>query len=102
YALEGLGDLVSTVRLTNQRLNPKLKIEGIVMTMYDSRTKLSDEVCNELRSHFGGKVYKTTIPRNVRLSEAPSYGKPCIAYDKSSKGTKAYLHLANEFLKNQR
>lgn len=101
YALEGLGDLVSTIRHTNQRLNPKLKIEGIVMTMYDSRTKLSDEVCSELRKHFGGKVYKTEIPRNVRLSEAPSYGKPCIAYDKSSKGTKAYLHLANEFLKNQ-
>ena len=101
YALEGLADLVSTIKLTNQRLNPSLDIEGLVLTMYDGRTKLSDEVADELTAHFGGKVYATRIPRNVRLSEAPSYGKPCLAYDRLSKGSRAYLHLANEFLKRQ-
>lgn len=101
YALEGLSDLVGTIKLTNQRLNPKLEIEGLVLTMYDSRTKLSDEVAQELEKHFSGKVYATRIPRNVRLSEAPSYGKPCIAYDRFSKGSRSYLHLANEFLKKQ-
>ena len=69
--------------------------------MYDGRTKLSDEVADELTAHFGDKVYATRIPRNVRLSEAPSYGKPCLAYDRISKGSRAYLHLANEFLKRQ-
>ena len=69
------------------------------MTMYDSRTKLSDEVVEELKKHFGELVYSTYIPRNVRLSEAPSYGKPCIAYDRFSRGSRAYLHLANEFIK---
>lgn len=101
YALEGLADLVSTIKLTNQRLNPSLEIEGLVLTMYDGRTRLSDEVADELTAHFGSKVYATRIPRNVRLSEAPSFGKPCIAYDKLSKGSRAYLHLANEFLKRQ-
>ena len=101
YALEGLSDLLDTIKLTTKRLNRELKIEGIVLTMYDSRTKLSEEVAGELKKHFGGKVYDTSIPRNVRLSEAPSYGKPCIAYDRLSKGTRAYLHLANEFLKKQ-
>ena len=84
------------------RKNPALEIEGLVLTMYDSRTKLSADVEETLRKHFPGKVYKTTIPRNVRLSEAPSHGKPCIAYDKSSKGSRAYLHLVNEFLKRQK
>ncbi len=101
YALEGLSDLVGTVKLMNARLNPKLHIEGLVLTMYDSRTKLSDEVADALKGHFGDLVYETRIPRNVRLSEAPSHGKPCIAYDKFSKGTRAYLHMANEFLKRQ-
>lgn len=101
YALEGLADLSGSIELTKQRLNPKLEIEGIVMTMFDSRTKLSDEVAQELRAHFGSKVYSTAIPRNVRLSEAPSYGKPCLVYDRLSKGSRAYLHLANEFLKRQ-
>lgn len=101
YALEGLTDLIGTIKLTNQRLNPRLEIEGLALTMYDSRTKLSDEVAQELEKHFAGKVYATRIPRNVRLSEAPSFGKPCIAYDRFSKGSRAYLHLANEFLKNQ-
>ena len=102
YALEGLSDLTNTVKLVKMRKNPSLEIEGLVLTMYDTRTKLSADVEEALRKHFPGKVYKTTIPRNVRLSEAPSHGKPCIAYDKSSKGSRAYLHLANEFLKRQR
>ena len=102
YALEGLSDLVASIKRVNQRMNPNLKLEGLVLTMYDARTKLATDVESALRMHFPGKVYDTKIPRNVRLSEAPSHGKPCIAYDKSSKGTRAYLHLANEFLKNQR
>lgn len=102
YALEGLSDLTGTVRLVNQRLNPELRIEGLVMTMYDSRTRLSEEVAEQLKAHFPGLVYETTIPRNVRLSEAPSHGKPCLGYDKMSKGARAYLRLANEFLKRQR
>ncbi len=101
YALEGLSDLISTVKLTNQRLNPKLEIEGLILTMYDSRTNLSEDVARELKNHFGSKVYATEIPRNIRLSEAPSHGKPCIAYDRMSRGSRAYLHLANEFLKRQ-
>jgi len=101
YALEGLSDLVNTVKLINSKLNPALRIEGLVLTMYDGRTRLSEEVAEALRAHFGDKVYDTTIPRNVRLSEAPSHGKPCIGYDKLSKGTRAYLHMANEFLKRQ-
>ena len=101
YALEGLSDLVSTVKLTNQRLNPQLEIEGLLLTMYDSRTNLSADVARELKNHFGPKVYETVIPRNIRLSEAPSHGKPCIAYDKMSRGTRAYLRFANEFLKKQ-
>ena len=84
YALEGLSDLVNTVKLINGKLNPALRIEGLVLTMYDGRTRLSEEVAEALRAHFGDKVYSTAIPRNVRLSEAPSHGKPCIGYDKLS------------------
>ena len=102
YALEGLTDLMNTIRLVKLRMNPALEIEGLALTMYDNRTKLSTDVEDALREHYPGKVYKNTIPRNVRLSEAPSHGKPCIAYDKSSKGSRAYLHLANEFLKRQK
>ena len=102
YALEGLSDLTGTIRRINQKMNPGLRIEGLVLTMFDSRTKLSLDVEAALREHFPGLVYETTIPRNVRLSEAPSHGVPCIAYDKSSKGARAYLHLANEFLKAQK
>ena len=102
YALEGLTDLMNTIRLVKLRMNPSLEIEGLALTMYDNRTKLSSDVEEALREHYPGKVYKNTIPRNVRLSEAPSHGKPCIAYDKSSKGSRAYLHLANEFLKRQK
>ncbi len=102
YALEGLSDLTDTIRRINRKMNPALHIEGLVLTMYDGRTKLSTDVEAALREHFPGLVYETTIPRNIRLSEAPSHGMPCLAYDKSSKGARAYLHLANEFLKAQK
>ena len=102
YALEGLSDLTGTIRRINRMMTPGLRIEGLVLTMYDTRTKLSTDVEAALREHFPGQVYETTIPRNVRLSEAPSHGKPCLAYDRSSKGARAYLRLANEFLKAQR
>ena len=102
FALEGLSDLMNTVRLVRRGMNPDLQIEGVLLTMFDGRTNLSIQVAQEIKRFFPGKVYDTKIPRNVRLSEAPSHGKPCIAYDKSSKGTRAYLHLANEFLKKQR
>lgn len=102
YALEGLSDLTDTIRRINRKMNPGLHIEGLVLTMYDGRTKLSMDVEAALREHFPGLVYETTIPRNIRLSEAPSHGMPCLAYDKSSKGARAYLHLANEFLKAQK
>ena len=102
YALEGLSDLVGTIRLINQRMNPELKVEGLVLTMYDPRTKLAVDVESALRMHFPGLVYDIKIPRTVRLAEAPSHGKPCLDYDRSSKGTRAYLHLAQEFLKRQR
>ncbi|MGI6029197.1 MAG: ParA family protein [Candidatus Heteroscillospira sp.] len=101
YALEGIADLMTTIKLTNKRLNSGLSIEGIVLTMYDSRTNFSNQVADEIRKFFGDKVYKTMIPRNVRLAEAPSHGKPVIAYDRLSKGSRAYLKLANEFLKRQ-
>ena len=101
FAMEGLADLMSSIKMTNKKLNPRLKIEGILLTMYDSRTKLSDQVANEIRNHFGNKVYKTNIPRSVRLSEAPSHGKPGVVYDRISKGTRAYLKLGSEFLNRQ-
>jgi len=101
YALEGIADLMTTIKLTNKRLNSGLSIEGIVLTMYDSRTNFSNQVAEEIKNFFGDKVYKTYIPRNVRLAEAPSHGKPVIAYDRLSKGSRAYLKLANEFLKRQ-
>ena len=101
FALEGLTDLVGTVKTINKRLNKRLQLEGIVLTMHDTRTNLSVEVQQEIAKFFGEKVYETKIPRNIRLSEAPSHGKPVIAYDKGSKGSKAYLKLASEFLKKQ-
>ena len=101
YALEGIADLMRSIKMCNKRLNPQLSVQGIVMTMYDGRTKLSDQVVNEVRKFFGKKVYKTMIPRNVRLSEAPSHRKPAIAYDKESKGARAYLHLAGELIKRE-
>jgi chromosome partitioning protein len=98
YALEGLGQLLRNVRLIQQNLNPTLRLTGIVLTMYDSRTKLSEQVVAEVRRYFGPRVYDTIIPRTVRLSEAPGFGKPITEYDPSSKGAKAYRALAVEFL----
>lgn len=99
YALEGLSQLTKTVKTIKQRLNKGLKIEGILLTMYDSRTKLSGQVVEEVKKYFGATVYDTLIPRNVRLSEAPSYGQPIIAFDKNSKGSKCYKKLALEVIK---
>ena len=101
FAMEGLGDLMTTVKLINKKLNPALEIEGVVLTMFDGRIKLSEQVEQEVRSFFGARVYDIKIPRNVRLAEAPSHGKPVIAYDRISKGSRAYLRLASEFLKRQ-
>ena len=98
YAMEGLAQLINSVRLVRQHLNPSLNFEGVLLTMYDSRTNLSDQVMTEVKKHFKEKVYKTVIPRNVRLSEAPSYGLPITLYDPSCTGAKAYHSLANEFL----
>jgi chromosome partitioning protein len=97
YALEGLGQLMRNIELIRAGLNPGLAVGGIVLTMYDARTKLSEEVANEVRSHFGDKVFTTIIPRSVRLSEAPSYGQPAIIYEPSSRGSRAYVWLAEEF-----
>ena len=99
YALEGLSDLLSTVRIVKSRLNPAIQMEGLLLTMYDGRTNLSMQVAEEVKRHFPGKVFATVIPRNVRLSEAPSRGKPVNAYDGSSRGSVAYKLLAEEFLK---
>ena len=96
YALEGLSQLVRNVGLVQSNLNPNLKVRGIVMTMYDARTKLSDQVQQEVRSHFGPTVYKTVIPRTVRLSEAPSFGQPITVFDSLSRGAVAYRELAKE------
>lgn len=102
YALEGLSDLLSTIRIVKKQLNPEIEIEGVLLTMYDGRTNLSVEVGEEVKRHFKRKVYYTYIPRNVRLSEAPSHGKPVIAYDRFSRGANAYLALADEIIgKNQ-
>lgn len=98
YALEGLSDLLGTMRTVKRRLNPKLAIEGVLLTMYDGRTNLSAQVADEVRHHFPGQVYDTMIPRNVRLSEAPSHGKPVLAYDVFSKGARSYMKLARELL----
>ncbi len=102
YALEGIADLMTTIKICNKRLNPSLTIQGIVLTMYDARTNLTQQVAFELKEYFGGKVYETAIPRSVRLSEAPSHGKPGVAYDRIGKGSRAYMKLAEEFLKKER
>ncbi len=99
YALEGLGQLMNTVNLVKKHLNKDLKVEGALLTMYDSRTNLSNQVVKEVSKYFGDNVYKTVIPRNVKLSEAPSYGMSITEYDARSKGAKAYDKLAKEFLK---
>ncbi len=102
YALEGVTDLINTIQLVTKRLNRDLQITGILMTMYDERTNLSQQVLNDVRTYFGDRLYKTIIPRNVRLSEAPSFGKPAMLYDMRSKGAQAYLKLAKEFLNGQK
>ena len=101
YALEGLSQLLYTINLVQKKLNPSLKIEGVVFTMYDARTNLSLQVVEEVKQHLGKNVYRSIIPRNVRLSEAPSYGKPINLYDPKSKGAEAYMLLAEEVIYNQ-
>ena len=98
YALEGLSDLMNTVRIVRRSLNPRLELDGVLLTMFDGRTNLALQVAEEVKHYFPGKVYATVIPRNVRLSEAPSHGKPINAYDRSSRGGVAYGALAEEFL----
>jgi chromosome partitioning protein len=98
YALEGLSDLVSTIRRVRASLNPVLEIEGLLRTMFDPRNTLAQQVSDQLIAHFGSKVYSTVIPRNVRLAEAPSYGMPVLYHDKNSKGAQAYLALASELM----
>lgn len=98
YALEGLSQLMDTVKLVQKHLNPLLEVEGVVLTMFDARTNLSIQVVEEVKKYFKNKVYRTVIPRNVRLSEAPSYGLPIILYDPKSKGAECYLELAEEVI----
>ena len=99
FALEGLSDLMNTVRIVRRSMNPNLEIEGVLLTMFDGRTNLAIQVAQEVKRFFPGKVYATTIPRNVRLSEAPSHGKPITAYDRTCRGAEAYMLLAQEFLR---
>ncbi len=99
FALEGLGQLINTINLVKKHLNKQIVIEGALLTMYDIRTNLSNQVVKEVKRYFDNKVYRTVIPRNVRLSEAPSYGMPIIEYDPRSKGAKSYIKFAKEFLK---
>ena len=98
FALEGLGKLLNTIKIVQNRLNPDLKIEGLLMTMYDGRLRLCNQVVNEVRKHFEDLVFSSIIHRNTRLSEAPSFGKPAILYDADSKGAINYLNLAKEIL----
>ena len=101
YALEGLSQLMKTIQLVQKYSNPDLKIEGVVLTMYDNRTNLSTQVTEEVRRYFQDKVYETIIPRNIRLSEAPSFGLPITLYDEKSKGAEAYIDLAKEVIANE-
>ncbi len=101
YALEGLSQLVNTARLVKKNINSKLEIEGVVLTMFDGRLNLTQQVADEVVKYFGNKVFKTKIPRSVRISEAPSFGKPVIYFDSKGKGSKAYKNLAKELLKSQ-
>lgn len=101
YALEGLGQLLKTIDLIRNSYNADLLLEGVLLTMFDSRMNLSQQVVDEIKKHFGDKVYNTKIPRTVRLAEAPGFGKPIILYDRSSKGSEAYLELAKEFISLQ-
>lgn len=101
FALEGLGQLLNTINLVKKHLNKTIEIEGALLTMYDIRTNLSNQVVKEVKKYFGDKVYKTVIPRNVRLSEAPSYGMPITIYDPKSKGAKSYIKFAKEFMQKE-
>ena len=100
--MEGLSQLLRTVDVVRQGLNPNLEIQGVVLTMYDRRNNLSDQVADEVRAFFGNKVYNTVIPRNVRLSEAPSFGKPALLYDYRCPGSEAYIRLASEVLQREK
>lgn len=102
FALEGLSQLLQTIEQIRSTLNPGLSIQGVVMTMYDKRNNLSEQVLSDVREHMGGLVYDTVIPRNVRLSEAPSYGKPALLYDLKCAGSQAYLRLATEVIRRER
>ncbi|MED9904504.1 MAG: AAA family ATPase [Lachnospiraceae bacterium] len=102
YALEGLSQLIHTVNLVKERLNPDLEMEGVVFTMYDSRTNLSSQVVENVKSHLNQNVYNTMIPRNIRLAEAPSYGMPIHMYDSKSAGAEAYMNLADEVIKHNK
>lgn len=101
YAMEGLSQILKTIKLIQKSLNPALKIEGILLTMFDSRNNLSRQVSEEIRTHFGDSAFETVIPRNVRLSEAPSHGKPIMLYDIASRGALSYLELAKELLQRE-
>lgn len=102
YALEGVGQLINTVQLVKKSLNKNLTVEGVIMSMYDGRTNLCSGVVNEVKNYFKEKVYNTTIPRNIRLAEAPSYGLPIMLYDNNCKGAEAYENLTKEFLERQK
>ena len=102
FALEGLGQLLNTIKIVRQHLNPSLDIEGVTLTMYDTRTRLSNQVAEEVKRYFDDRVFKTVIARNVRLAEAPSFGKPALLYDSTSMGAKNYLALASEIIKRNR
>ena len=101
FALEGLSDLMNTIRIVRRSLNPQLELDGVLLTMFDGRTNLALQVAEEVKHYFPGKVFATVIPRNVRLSEAPSHGKPITAYDRTCRGAEAYTAFAAEFLKKQ-
>jgi len=102
YSLEGVGQLIDTIRLVNKTLNSKLDIEGVLLNMFDGRTNLSIQVVEEVKKYFKNKVYRTVIPRNIRLAEAPSFGQPIMLYDDKSKGSEAYRKLAKEVINNQK
>ena len=102
FALEGVTQLIKTIERIKENLNPKLEIRGVLLTMFDKRNKLSSQVDFEARKHFKNKVYRTVVPRNVRLSEAPSHGMPCLIYDKKCSGSKSYINLAEEFLSQEK
>ncbi len=102
FALEGLGQLLNTIKIVRQHLNRELEIEGVLLTMYDTRTRLSNQVAEEVKRYFDDRVFSTIIARNIRLAEAPSFGKPAILYDASSVGAKNYLSLAREIIHNNK